>query len=54
MEKDNFFVFPVFAVHCQWRKPTPGKRGRWEVGKIKRPEVEKSGNFLPVYFVILY
>jgi hypothetical protein len=49
MEKDSFFIFSVCDLRCQWREPTPMKRGRWELEK--KQEVEKSENFLPVYFV---
>jgi hypothetical protein len=32
MEKDSFFILLVFDIRCQWREPTPVKRGRWELG----------------------
>jgi hypothetical protein len=43
MEKDSFFIFVMYDIRCQWRKPTPVK--------MKGEENEGSGNFFPDYFV---
>jgi hypothetical protein len=51
MEKDIFLFFWCLTFTAKGGS-LPRRRG--EVGKIKRQEIKKSGNFLPVYSVISY